>query len=281
MRGHCDTRASALTLAITLAAAAAGIAVMWPAFAIRLKTTEPVAWQMLLFVSGLLLAAALGSLVVALVAGVGAWAARMRPRTPLAGRLPPWACGASAALFIAGAAALAERLVAPEAPLWPSLPFESAAWPWAAAALHGIGIISSIGVALFVLHILDRVTASWTRRGWLAVAVVVALIGGLVAIKGSSEQSAVIAGALVAGLFAAGVVYCVLRFDARTLPGYVIAAAHVGAAEDAALDGTAAGWAAFAVYAAVTVAVGWATVRYIDRNRPPAPDSEPAGAPAT
>jgi hypothetical protein len=239
MRGHCDTRASALALAITLSAAAAGIAVMWPAFTIRLKTTEPVAWQMLRVG-----AAARGGArfaAVALVAGVGAWAARMRPRTPLAGRLPPWACGAAAALFIAGGAALAERLVASEAPLWPSLPFESAAWPWAAAALHGIGIISSIGVALFVLHILDRVTASWTRRGWLAVAVVVALISGLVAIKGSSEQGAAIAGALVAGVFAAGVVYCVLRFDARTLPGSH-AAALVGAAEDAALEARAAGW---------------------------------------
>lgn len=281
MRGHCDTRASGLALAITLGAAAAGIAVMWPVFAIRLKTTEPVVWQMLLFVSGLLLAAALGSLVVALVAGVGARAARTRPRTSLAGRLPPWACGAATALFIAGAEALAERLVPPEAPLWPSLPFDSAEWPWAAAALHGIGIISSIGVALFVLHILDRVTASWTRRAWLAVAVVVALIGGLVAVKGSSEQGAVIVAGLVAGVITAGVVYCVLRFDARTLPGYVIAAALVGAAEDAALDGTAAGWAAFAVYAAVTVAVGWATVRYIERQGPPEPDPAPAAATAT
>src|SRR6185436_16839075 len=136
MHGQCDNRAAALVLAITLVAAAAGIAVMWPTFAIRLRTTEPVAWQVLLLVAGLLLAAALGALVVALVTGVGLWAARVRPTTPLAGRFP----------------------------LWASLPFEAAAWPWAAAALHGIGVLSSIGVGLFLLHILDRVTASWTRR---------------------------------------------------------------------------------------------------------------------
>ncbi len=282
MHGQCDNRAAALALSITFAAAAAGIAVMWPTFAIKLKTTEPVAWQVLLLVSGLLLATALGSLAVALATGVGVWAARTRPRTPLAGRFPPWAGGAAAALAVAGAGALAERLVPPEAPLWPSLPFEAAAWPWAAAALHGIGILSSIGVALFVLHILDRVTASWTRRAWLAVAVVAALIAALVAAKGSRELGTVIAGGLVAGAIAAAVVYGVLRFDARTLPGYVVAAALVSGAEDAALDGTAAGWIAFAVYAAVALAMGWAAVRYIAlMPPPPEPQAEPAGAAAT
>ncbi len=267
-------------LAITFAAAAVGIAVMWPTFAIRLKTTEPVAWQVLLLVSGLLLAAALGALVVALATGVGVWAARMRPRTPLAGRFPAWAGGAAAALAVAGAGALAERLVPPEAPLWPSLPFEAAAWPWAAAALHGVGVLSSIGVALFVLHILDRVTASWTRRAWLAVAVVAALIAGLVAAKGSRELGTVIAGGLVAGAIAAAVVYGVLRFDARTVPGYVVTAALASGAEDAALDATTASWIAFAVYAAVALATGWAALRYIDSKGPP-PEADPAGAAAT
>jgi len=279
MHGQCDTRAAALTLAITLAAAAAGIAVMWPTFAIKLRTTEPVAWQVLLSVAGLLLVAALGALVVALVTGVGVWAARTRPRTPLAGRLPPWAGGAAAALAVAGAGAIAERLVPPDAPLWPSLAFDAASWPWAAALLHGLGVVSSIGVALFVLHILDRVTGSWTRRAWLAVAVVVALIAGIVAARGSTELDSVVAGGLVAGAIAATVVYGVLRFDASTIPGYVVAAAVISAAEDAALDGTAAGWSEFVVYAAVAMALGWAAVRYIDRSSPP--QQAGAGAPVT
>ncbi len=63
---------------------------------------------------------------------------------------------------------------------------------------------------------------------------------------------------LVAGLIAAAIVYCVLRFDARTVPGYVVAMALLGAAEDAALEGTPAGWIAFAIVAAVSVAVGYA-----------------------
>jgi hypothetical protein len=149
----------------------------------------------------------------------------------------------------------------------------------AAAALHGLGVLSSIGVALFVLHILDRVTASWTRRAWLAVAVVVALIAGVVAAKGGSELGSMIAGGLVAGAIAAAVVYAVLRFDARTIPGYVVAATLVSAAEEAALDGTAAGWSEFVVYAAVAAAIGWAAVRYIDRRS--APRDADAAAPAT
>ena len=118
-----------------------------------------------------------------------AWASGRRARrrnVPPAGRLPPWAAGVAAALFVAGAGALAGSLVAPETPLWPSSAFESAAWPWVAAALAGLPTVSAIGVGLFVLHILDRVTAAWTRRSWLAGAVVVALIAGLVAREGAA-----------------------------------------------------------------------------------------------
>ena len=149
--------------------------------------------------------------------------------------LPPWAAGAAAALFVAGAAAFGESLVPPEAPQWPSLAYASAAWPWAAAVLHGLGVVSSIGIGLFVLHILDRVTVSWTRRAWIAVAAVVALFAVLVAAKVGGVGSAIAAGS-IAGLIAAAVVYCVLRFDARTIPGYVIAAALVTTAEEAALE---------------------------------------------
>src|SRR6185436_14879987 len=186
---------------------------------------------------------------------------------------------AAAALAVAGAGALAERLVPRESPLWPSLPFEAAASPLAAAALHGIGVLSSIGVALFVLHLLDRVTASWTRRAWLAVAVVALLIAGLVAVKGSRELGTVLAGGLIAGAIAAAVVYGVLRFDARTVPGYVVTAALIGAAEDAALDATTSGWSEFGVYAVVAVAMGWAALRYMEVHAPPR-DPQPGLAPA-
>ena len=270
MRNHCDMRALALVLAITFGAAAAGIALMWPALAIKLKTTEPVAWQALLIVSGLLLAAAAGALVVALSSGVGAWAARTARATPLAGPLPPWAAGAAAALVVAGIGALAGQLVLPEAPLWPSLAQQSAAFPWLAAGLEGLGVLSSIGIGLFVLHVLDRVTAAWTRRSWLAVVVVVPLVTALVAARAGEGGGAVVEG-VVAGLIAAAVLFCVLRFDPRTVPGYVVVSALTLAAENAALEGTAAGWGAFAVLAAVSIAVGYAATRYISRPLPRVP----------
>ena len=82
---------------------------------------------------------------------------------------------------------------------------------------------------------------------------------------------------MIAGLIAAAVVYCVLRFDARTIPGYVIAAALVTIVEEAALDGTVGGWIGFAITAAVTLALGYAVSRYIDK---PMPLREAAPVPA-
>ena len=264
MRGHCDNRAAVLMIAIVFGASAAGVAVMWPALSLQLKTTEPIAWQVALLVSGLLLAAMLGALVVGLAAGVGAWAARTAPRLALVGRLPPWGAGAAAALFVAGAAALAASLTPSQAPLWPSLPFESAALPWAAAALDGLSTFSAIAVGIFVLHILERVTAAWTRRSWVAVAAIVALFTALVAVRAGEPARAIAAG-VVAGLLAAGILYSVLRFDARTIPGYMVVAAIVNAAANAALAGTTAGWVAFVISTAVSIVAGIAATRYLER----------------
>jgi len=277
MRNDCDTRALAVVLAIAVAAAVAALAVEWPMVAMNLRTTQPVLWQSLLVVCGSLLAAALGALAVALAAGVGVWAARTAPRAPLAGPLPPWAAGTAAALFIVGSAALAGRFVPLRAPLWPSLAYESAALPWAAAALEGLRAVPAIGVGLFVLHILDRVTAAWTRRSWLAAAVVVALIGGLIAAR-AGEAGAAVAEGIVAGLLAAAVVYWVLRFDARAVPAYLVTVAIAGWAENAALKGTTAGWVYFTIATAVAVAVGYAATRYIDPALPPRGTAPAAGA---
>jgi hypothetical protein len=267
LRGHCDARALLIVLAIALGTAGGSIAVMWPSVAMQLRTTEPILWQALLAVTGSFLAAGLAAMAIALAAGVGAWAARTAPNTRPAGPLPPWAAGVAAAFFVAGAGALAGRLVPPEAPLWPSVALESAAFPWAAAALEGLAAVSAIGVGLFLLHILDRVTAAWTRRSWLALAVVAALIAGIIAVK-TGEAGDALAEGIGAGLFAAAVVYFVLRFDARTVPAYLVTAGLLDAAENAALQGTRAGWVAFAIAAAVSVAVGIAATRYISRPLP-------------
>ena len=149
--------------------------------------------------------------------------------------------------------------------------YASAAWPWAAgcaawsrcrsrrSALASSCSISSIGV-----------TVELDSCAWFAVVAVVALFAVLVAgeggWRGQRDRGRVDRGGVA---IAAAVVYCVLRFDARTMPGYVIAAALVTTAEEAALDGTAGGWIGFAIVAAVTLALGYAVTRYIDSSRCP------------
>src|SRR4030095_11884654 len=176
-----------------------------------------------------------------------------------------WAAGASAALFVAGVGALAGSAVTPETPQWPSLAFESTAVPWVAAALAGLATVGSIAVGLFLLYILDRVTASWTRRGWLAAGFVLAVIAGLAAVR-AGDAGAALAEGIASGLIAAGAIFFVLRFDPRTVPGYIVAATLLDAAENAALTGTSAAWTQFAVMAAVSVAVGYAATRYLSRQ---------------
>jgi hypothetical protein len=137
LRRESDHRAMTVIFAVGLATSIASLAVMWPALAMQLKTTEPSLWQVILATLGSLLAAAVGALMIALVGGVGTWSAQNSAHVPIAGRLPPWAAGACAALFVAGAGALAGSAVTSETPLWPALAFESTAVPWVAAAHAG------------------------------------------------------------------------------------------------------------------------------------------------
>jgi hypothetical protein len=266
MRGHCDNRALRVVFALVFAASAAGIAVMWPSLAMQLKTTEPIVWQALLAVAGSLLAASLAALVIALAAGVGFWAARTTPNVPPAGRLPPWAVGVAGA-FCRRRRRAGRQLRRGGDSVLAAVRFESAASPWIAAALGGLSTVSSIGVGLFVLHMLERVTAAWTRRSWVAGAAVVALITGLVALKAGAVGAALAEG-IAAGLVATAVVYYVLRFDARTVPGYLVAAALIDAAETAVVTGTRDGWVEFALFAVVGIAVGIVATRYLGRPSP-------------
>ena len=93
------------------------------------------------------------------------------------------------------------------------------------------------------------------------------MIAGIIAVK-TGEAGDALAEGIGAGLFAAAVVYFVLRFDARTVPAYLVTAGLLDAAENAALQGTRAGWVAFAIAAATSVAVGVTATRYISRPLP-------------
>ena len=268
MRGHCDNRALKVVFALVFAASAAGIAVMWPSLAMQLKTTEPVVWQALLAVAGSLLAASFAALLIALAAGVGFWAARTTPNVPAAGAAPAVG-GRGCRRVSCRRCGRAGRQLRPsrDSPLAFVSGSSPRRWPWVAAALSGLSTVSSIAIGLFVLHMLERVTAAWTRRSWLAGAAVVALITGLVALKAGAAGAALAEG-VAAGLVATAVVYFVLRFDARTVPGYLVAAALIDAAETAVVTGHPDGWTEFALFAVVGVAVGIVATRYLGRLAP-------------
>jgi hypothetical protein len=97
---------------------------------------------------------------------------------------------------------------------------------------------------------------------------VFALIAGLAAVK-AGDAGAAVAEGIASGLVAAAVIYFVLRFDPRTVPGYVVAATLLDAAENAALTGTSAAWMSFAVMAIVSMAVAYAATRYLSRPLAP------------
>ena len=90
----------------------------------------------------------------------------------------------------------------------------------------------------------------------------------------AGELGSAIAAGVVAGLLAAAIVYFVLRFDPRTVPGYIVTVALIGAAENAALKGTSAGWIALAVVVSVSIVAAAAATRYL--GRPLATGSSPS-----
>jgi hypothetical protein len=97
----------------------------------------------------------------------------------------------------------------------------------------------------------------------------IAAVIAIVAAAHAGEGSAAVAEGLASGLMAAGAVYCVLRFDARTIPGFIVAGAIMRAAEDAALKQTAFGWTAVVIGAVITIAIGTVATRYIGGPSPP------------
>ena len=164
----------------------------------QLKTTEPVVWQVLLATLGSLLAAALGALAdrarrrSGRVGGADvAHTCRSRGACRRGRPAPPPRSSSRERALWAGAPSLPKRRI------WPSLAFESAALPWVAAALAGLATVASIAVGLFLLYILDRVTAAWTRRSWLAAGFVIAVIAGLVAVKAGDAGVALAEGIAV------------------------------------------------------------------------------------
>jgi len=264
-RGHCDRRAMMIVAAILFGLGGIGIANSWPQLAMDLKTTDPIATQFAIASAGGLLAALLRALAIGLAAGVAAWTLIRQPAQPIAGRLPVWAAGAAAALFAAGVGAVLERFAPQTVPLWPAFAVESLALPALGSAVAGARILAVVGVGLFVLCFLERLTAGWQRRGVLASLLLVTAVAAA-SFVGAQDPIAAAVDGVVTGAATAAIVYGLLRFDATALPAFLATGAILQIVENAARKGASA-YGDAALAALVVIAVTSLVMRYLSDAR--------------
>jgi hypothetical protein len=264
--GRRDRRALFGTAALAFALGAATTANAWPLLAMDLRTTEPLLVQAAQALALALVGVVFGALVLGLAAGLGAFAAA-HARTPsLATRLPAWAAGIAAGAFVAGVGALAAALVPRSVPLWPTLGIESLALPPLGAALAGARALYAIVVALFLLHWTSQLTAGWQRRGWLVAAIAIALFATLGLAGSRDAPVGGVAGAL-AGIAVIVAVYGLLRFDALAVPAFVATGSALDLAAGALRKGHAAALPDAALALAVVALIAWGVTRYLARAR--------------
>jgi hypothetical protein len=233
---------------------------------LNLNTTEPIATQFALASAGGLLAALLRALAIGLAAGVAAWTVIRQPPQPIAGLLPVWGAGVAAALFAAGVGAVLERFAPQTVPLWPAFAVESLALPALGAAFAGARILAVVSVGLFVLCFLERLTASWQRRGALASLLLVAAVAAA-SFVGAQDPIAAAVDGVVTGVATVAIVYGLLRFDATALPAFLATGAILQIVEDALRKQAPAAFGHAVLAAAFVIVVTWAVMRYLARAR--------------
>ena len=261
-KGRSDRRAFLRVAGISLVLMVAVSANNWPVVAMQLKTAEPVANQVVIGILGALAGGLLVALLFGLLAGVGAYYARTQVAARMGGRFPAWTLGVAAALATAGIAAALTALVTPEMPVWPNLRAQTVAWPWAGALTGGLALIPAVTVTLFLLSVVDRVTAGWTRRIF-ACALVLVLLGAAAAIFAGQELHYALLQGVIEGLTTFAFAWLVLRYDLRTVPAFVATGLLLDGAGSAAIAGTVGAWILVALAAAVTIALTWAVTRYV------------------
>ncbi|MDQ6621372.1 MAG: hypothetical protein M3Z31_17055, partial [Pseudomonadota bacterium] len=265
MRRRFDRRALFAVAAISFTLAALALANNYPQAAMSFRTSEPIAAQAGLGIVGGLIAAVFGALVIGLVSAIGAWAATRLPRHDFAGRWPPWLAGACAALMVAGFEASLSALAPRMAPIWPTYALAGQAVPLLGAVLSGASALSVIGVGLFVLAALDRVTQGWQKHLWLAGGVLVLSLTATALVGSARPVAALISGAIT-GAAAVVIVYGVLRFDLRSVPAYIVTGMLLALAESAAHNGSARDIVHGALAAATAIGIAVLVTRYIDRG---------------
>ena len=263
-RGRFDRRAFWLAATLVGTSAAVGGVNRWPVFALQLKTTEPYLWQVLLWVAGIGVTLVLVTLLVSLLAGVAAWAARAQAQPELDAKAL-WLRGTAASLFAVGIKTLAAAAAMRSAPHWPRAGDADAWVPWLASLTSPLSaVIAGSAATAIVLYWLDRLTDGWQRRRILAFALL-ALASGAQAALTADDWAAVIAAGLAGGALYTLLFATVLRFDLRLVPAFVAAQAAVAIVSEAVLQATSASAWYAATQLAATLAVAWAVTNYLIR----------------
>jgi len=263
IRHRVDSRALAIVFAATFVIAVLSAANAWPSVAMALSTTEPLASQLTMKVLGGIASALIGALVAGLCAGVGAFGARMSPPLFHIGRWPAMLAAVAAGAFVVGLQVTLTALATPDAPTWPGAPWVSLGLPLAGAALSGFGFIAVASVELFVVYVVSRLTHGFTRRLWLAVAVVLALECASALAQGRSNLPGALIGGMIAGIVASGVLLLLLRYDPRLVPTFAATIVLMAGAIKAA---QALAWLPFTIDAIATIAVAAWLTRFLRRE---------------
>ncbi len=275
-RGRFDRRAFKLTsILVAVASLVTGVN-LWPAFAMRLSTTEPYLWQVLLWAGGLGLSLLIQILLVGLLAGVAAWVSRAHAPDGVAARTL-WLRGAQAGLFAVGVKLLAGVMAMRDVPHWPGVGEDNAWFPWLAAlASPMVIVLAATAITAFVIHWLNRLSDGWQQRRVLTCVLLVVVAGAQAALLADDWLEIVVTGLLVGALntllFAT-----VLRFDLRAVPGFVGAEIAATIISEALLERTeSAAWHAV-LQLAVTLALTWAITHYLVRAGAPTVAATPTG----
>jgi hypothetical protein len=119
----------------------------------------------------------------------------------------------------------------------------------------------TIAGALFLLLVLERISASWQRRRWL-VALVLVLVLAATGVTASDPVAAMLRG-IASGVVLAAVLFGLLRYEAASVPAFVATGGSLAFIEEAARGA----WPAAPVHATIvvvaTAAIAWIATRYI------------------
>jgi len=275
-RGRCDRRAQVVVSVAMLIGLVGNALFGLPALFMQLQTAEPIASQLALSLVGGLAGRVAIALLVGLLAGVGVFHARAASAGLPTASLPPWAAGICAALVLRGLAAAVDAIEAPIDPQWPEQPAWALVWPWGSVLGTAVAYGIALTTAFFVLALLARVTAGWSRRLPLAA-------GGLVllaiasALPASRDVLPAVLAGVTGGLTMFAAVALVLRHQAQSVPAFVATMLALAGAQATVQVGLPLAWGLFAASAAVLVLLAWMTTRYLGSNGTPRPNDNGAG----